>query len=30
MDASAANGYTNVENYVNELAGDLVPQPWSP
>jgi pectate lyase len=23
--ATAANGYTNVENYLNELAGDRVP-----
>jgi len=24
--APAANGYTNVENYLNELAGDIIPQ----
>ena len=23
--AVAANGYTNVENYLNELAGDIIP-----
>jgi pectate lyase len=23
--ATAANGYTNLENYLNELAGDDVP-----
>jgi hypothetical protein len=23
--AFAANGYTNVENYLNELAGDPIP-----
>ena len=23
--ASAANGYTQVENYLNELAGDCIP-----
>jgi len=26
----AANGYTNVENYLNELAGDSIPGPSRP
>lgn len=25
--AFAPNGYTNVENYLNELAGDPIPEP---
>jgi large repetitive protein len=28
--ALAANGYTNVEHYLNELAGDTVPGPGKP